>query len=188
MKRIDSEKEYSLCVQPTFLIGTYNEDSTPNFCPITWVSVINDDTNFLLVISMNGLKATKENVNRTGLLSANLVGTDMLDLVDYFGLHSAKDGHKNKIEYDYQDGRKLNVPTLDKSKWVYECRVVNTVQNGKTITYFCKMENVQIIEELQNTDSLWGIDLTKLDPVVYSGMYHSIDKCLGEIGDFSPSN
>ena len=184
MARVNSAQEHSLCVQPTFLIGTYNEDDTPNFCPITWVSVTLDDNGFLLVISMNGAKRTKENIARTGLLSANLVSTDMLPLLDYFGSRSGRDGNKDAVVYDYQCGYAVAVPTLDKSRWVYECRVASTVQNGDTTTYFCRMENVQIPEEMQQADDRRGIDLTKLDPVVYSGMYHSVDKCLGKIGDF----
>lgn len=30
---------YSMCVQPSFIIGTNNEDGLYNFVPITWVSV-----------------------------------------------------------------------------------------------------------------------------------------------------
>ena len=188
MKRIDSRKQHSLVVQPAFLIGTYNPDGTPNFCPITWISVTSDNTQYLLVASMNGAKRTKENIARTGLFSANLVSTDMLALLDYFGLRSAMDGPKDGIATACQEGHVLPVPTLDQSRWVYECRVVNTVQTGETTTYIAKMENVQILEELQDADGLWGIDLTRLDPVVYSGMYHAIGKCLGSIGDFHPAD
>jgi len=39
-------------------------------------------------------------------------------------------------------------------------------------------------EELSCAD-IFDVDLTKLDPVVYSGRYHSIGKMLGEIGDFT---
>ena len=31
----------------------------------------------------------------------------------------------------------------------------------------------------------FSIDLTKLDPVIYSGMYHSIGRQLGKTGDFA---
>lgn len=184
MKRISSSKDHSLCVQPCFLIGTYNEDDTPNFCPITWISVTFDNDQYLLVISMNGGKKTKVNIARTSLLSANLVSTDMLELLDYFGSHSGKDRQKADIPFEYEDGRALHVPTLNMSRWVYECQIESTVQKGDTTTYFCMIKNVQFIEELKDKDGLWGIDLTALDPVVYSGMYHSIDKCLGSIGDF----
>jgi len=180
MKRVSFPKDHSLCVQPTFLIGTYNEDETPNFCPITWVGVTYGEDEFLLIISMFGSKKTKENLTRTGLLSANLVSTDMLELLDYFGAHSGKDGAKNNIAYEYEDGYVLHVPTLNLSRWVYECEIANTVQTGDSTTYFCKIANVQFIEGIDEE----SIDLTVLEPVIYSGMYHSIDKCLGKIGDF----
>ena len=187
MKRVNSSAEHSLCVQPCFLIGTYNEDDTPNFCPITWVSVTYGEQ-FLLIISMNGGKKTKENIARTNMLSANLVSTDMLELLDYFGSRSGKDGQKSDISFDYEDGAVLHVPTLSLSRWVYECEIESTVQKGDTTTYFCKMKNVQFIEDLAGNDGLWGVDLTVLEPVVYSGMYHSIEKCLGKIGDFYKAN
>jgi len=169
-----------LCVQPAFLIGTYNEDDIANFCPITWVSCTWDTDHLLLIISMNGSKKTKDNIARTGLLSANLVSTDMLELLDYFGSCSGKDGQKNGIPFDCEDGSVLHVPTLNLSKWVYECEVANTVQTGDSTTYFCRIKNIQHIEELRNTE----INLIALDPVVYSGGYYSIGDYLGKIGDF----
>ncbi|MCL2494274.1 MAG: flavin reductase family protein [Oscillospiraceae bacterium] len=181
MTRDNSTEAHSLCVQPAFLIGTYNEDGTPNFCPITWVSVTWDTNQYLLILSMFGSKKTKENIARTGLLSANLVSTDMLELLDYFGSRSGKDGQKDALSFEYEDGAVLRVPTLSASRWIYELDVCKTVQTGDSNTYFCRMKNVQFIEELKNAD---GIDLTLLAPVVYSGMYHSIGNCLGGIGDF----
>ncbi len=40
-----------------------------------------------MVISMYGNKTTKQNVLREGIFSANLVSTDMLDLMDYSGMY-----------------------------------------------------------------------------------------------------
>ena len=108
MKRKSMPAQYSLCVQSAFIIGTTNEDGTPNFAPITWVSVTNvkgDD--YLLVVSMFGTKQTKKNVIRSGKLSVNLVSRDT-----------------------------------------------------------------------------FSIELTTLDPIIYSGQYHSIGEHLGGIGDF----
>ena len=36
-----------------------------------------------------------------------------------------------------------------------------------------------------NFAHIFNVDLTKLDPVIYSGLYHSIGNVLGKIGDFS---
>ncbi len=184
-KRKSAGPHFSMCVQPAFIIGTNNEDGTSNFAPITWVSITceqNDD--YLLTVSMYGSKRTKENVKRTGLLSVNLVSTDMLELMDYFGTHHAKDGQKNEIPYAIGKGDAIDVPVLDASRWVYECEVTQAVETGLSTTFFCRIRNVQIDEKLDCQDT-FDVDLIKLDPVIYSGMYHSIGKKLGKIGDFS---
>ena len=174
-----------MCVQPAFIIGTNNEDGTDNFAPITWVSVTNEKENdYLLTISMFGTKRTKQNVIRTGVLSVNLVSTDMLELMDYFGTHHAKDGKKDGISYTVSRGEVVDVPVLDASRWVYECEVVNSIDTGESTTFFCKIKNVQIDEQLEGVDT-FDVDLTRLDPVIYSGMYHSIGNLLGKIGDFT---
>jgi flavin reductase (DIM6/NTAB) family NADH-FMN oxidoreductase RutF len=173
--------QHSMCVQPAFLIGTYDEEDNVNFAPITWVSVTWDTDHFLLVVSMFGSKKTKLNVIKTKLLSVNLVSTNMLHLMDYFGSNSGNNGVKDKESYDYSNGEILHVPTLDLSKWVYECEVKTTVQTGDSDTFFCEIKNVQVDNDIDISD---GIDLTLFDPVIYSGHYHSIGKHLGKIGDF----
>lgn len=175
---------YSMCVQPAFIIGTYNEDGTANFAPITWVSVTHEaGDGYLMVISMFGTKRTKINVLRTGIFSANLVSTDMLPLMDYFGSRHAKDGKKDGMAYGVSRGEVLDVPVLDQSRWVYECEVKKTVVTGDSATFFCPIRNIQMDERLRCADT-FDVDLTVLDPVIYSGKYHSLGKLLGSIGDF----
>ena len=126
---------------------------------------------------------TKKNVLRTGIFSANLVSVDMLPLMDYFGSKHAKDGAKNDISYEVVRGDGLDVPVLNESRWVYECEVARTVETGDSTTFFCHIRNIQMDERLECED-IFDIDLTVLDPVIYSGKYHSISKTLGKIGDF----
>lgn len=175
----------SMCVQPTFIIGTYNADGTPDFAPITWLSVTSEKgPDFLIVISMYGTKMTKQNVLRTKQLCINLASTDMLALVDYFGSRSGKTCAKNEIDYGWTESSFVHAPMLDASRWVYECEVVNSVKTGNSDTFFCRIKNVQIAEDI---DISSGIDLTVFDPIVYSGHYHSIGTHLGKIGDFLPT-
>lgn len=183
-KRRSVDPIYSMCVQPAFIIGTNNEDGTANFAPITWVSVTHEEGDgYLLVISMFGTKMTKKNVLRTGIFSANLVSTDMLPLMDYFGSKHAKDGAKNDMSYKVSRGEIVDVPVLDESRFVYECEVERTVETGDSTTFFCRIRNIQMDERLVCED-IFDVDLTVLDPVIYSGKYHSIGKMLGNIGDF----
>lgn len=186
MKRKSIGTGFSMCVQPAFIIGTNNEDGSHNFAPITWISVTNErDSDYMLVVSMFGTKRTKQNVERTGLLSVNLVSRDMLPLMDYFGTHRAADGAKNQIDYNVGRGEIVDVPTLDESPWVYECEVAKSVVTGDSTTFFCRIRNIQIDENVNCTDS-FDVDLTKFDPIIYSGKYHSIGELLGNIGDFMP--
>ena len=183
MKRKSVRPVYSMVVQPAFIIGTNNEDGTGNFAPITWVSVTHEEGDgYLLVISMFGTKTTKKNVLRTGIFSANLVNREMLPLMDYFGTHKAQDGAKTDREYEVSRGEVLDIPVLDASPWVYECKVKRTVETGDSTTFFCDIVNVQIDEKMDCMDT-FDIDLTKLDPIVYSGKYHSVGELLGSIGE-----
>ncbi|MDE7194139.1 MAG: flavin reductase family protein [Oscillospiraceae bacterium] len=185
VKRKSIGTHFSMCVQPAFIVGTNNEDGTYNFAPITWVSVTSEkEDDYLLTVSMFGTKRTKQNVIRTGILSVNLVSTDMLELMDYFGTHHAKDGKKDGISYDVCRGDAVDVPILDESRWVYECEVVRSVETGESTTFFCRIKNIQIDEQLEYVNT-FDVNLTELEPVIYSGMYHSIGKLLGKIGDFT---
>ena len=169
-----------MCVQPAFIIGTYNEDNSPNFAPITWISATCEGEEYMLVVSMFGTKKTKQNVIRTKSLSLNLASTDMLYLVDYFG-SPQKD--VSKAGCSYQKSEFVFAPVLDVSRWIYECEVATSVRTGASDTFFCKIKNVQIDESIEIGDT-FDIDLTKFDPIIYSGQYHSLGKHLGKIGDF----
>lgn len=85
------------------------------------------------------------------------------------------------MSYDFSDGEVLRVPTLDISKWVYECEVASITQTRDSDTFFCNIKNIQIDKDI---DVSGGINLTQFNPVVYSGHYHSIGEHLGKIGDF----
>ena len=184
IRRRSVDPIYSMCVQPSFIIGTNNEDGSPNFAPITWISVTHEEGDgYLLVVSMFGTKQTKRNVLRTGVFSANLVSTDMLPLMDYFGSRHAKDGRKDGVPFSFSRGEALDVPVLDKSRWVYECEVKYKTETGDSTTFFCGIRNIQMDERLHCRDT-FDVDLTVLDPVIYSGKYHSLGKVLGDIGDF----
>lgn len=180
MKRKSIGTNYSMCVQPTFIIGTYNEDGSPNFAPITWVSATCEGEEYLLVVSMFGTKKTKQNVIRTKSLSVNLASTDMLNLVDYFGNPSK---NTSKPEYSYEKSKYVYAPVLDISRWVYECEMVTSVKTGVSDTFFCRIKNIQIDENVE-IGGTFDVDLTKFDPIIYSGQYHSLGRRLGKIGDF----
>ena len=42
------------------------------------------------------------------------------------------------------------------------------------------------MDERLECRNIFDVDLTVLDPVIYSGKYHSLGKLLGDIGDYLP--
>ena len=102
--------------------------------------------------------------------------------MDYFGQTSGAQGMKKDLSYTYSQGECVEAPILDMSPWVCECEVQSIVNTGESDTFYCRVKNVQIDERVETSG--WGIDLTLLNPVIYSGSYHSIGQYLGEIGDF----
>ena len=185
MTRIHSNEGFATHIQPVFLIGTYNEDGSPNFAPITWVTTTWDKDHFQMVINMNGSKKTKDNIARTRLLSANLVSTDMVALLDYFGHASGLEGDKTALSYDHAAGHVLAVPTLTQSRRVYELEVVNTVDTFDTTTYFCKSHNRQQIDTIA-PDTSAAEEIRLLDPLVYTGSYYKLGDLIGDMGTFLP--
>ena len=98
MNRIPIDTSHSMPVQPAYLIGTFHEDGTPDFAPITWVSrTCAENDEYLVIISMYGTKKTKLNVQRTGQFTMNLINTALLTLTDYFGQTSGKSGVKDAL-------------------------------------------------------------------------------------------
>lgn len=184
-KRKSIGTHFSSCVQPAFIIGTNNEDGSYEFAPITWVSATNDkDWDYHMTVSMYGTKRTKTNALREKKLSINLVSTDMLRLMDYLGTHKGKNGKKDAIPYEVSRGEVVDVPVLEASRWVYECEVVKTVELGGSTTFFCKIMNIQVDERLDPKDT-FDVDISLLDPVIYSSYYYKLGEKLGQIGEMS---
>lgn len=183
MLKFNPEAVPGFCPQPIYLIGTYNEDGSPNFAPISWVSALWNE-GMWLVISMFGKKATKDNIFRSGVFSANLVNPGLLGLVDRFGCTSGKDGAKTAPGMEAERSGKLHVPILADSKWIYECEVAKTVEVGESHTFFAEVRNAWMDEALRGMD-LNRIDLKRLDPVLWAASnYFSVGERIGIVGDF----
>lgn len=167
--------------QQLFLVGTYNEDGTENFTPITWVSYTWGQPS-CLILSMHGEKQTKLNVERTKLLSATVVTPELMRFAEACGCELRKERHFNNEKLPFTKGEVLNVPLIQNSKWSYECEIYHSVTLGETTTYFAEIKNINVDDETLKLDF---IDLRKINPVVYSpDHYFTIGEHIGKMGDF----
>ncbi len=183
MKKISIAPGCVFSPQPMFLIGTNNEDGTPNFAVITWVG-FSWDGGPCIMMSIGGTKRTKTNILREGRFSANLVSRDILPLADYFGCSRGEAGPKSALPYAVSRGEKADVPLLDASRWSYECEVIRVMELDGAHLFLAAIRNICIDESLADMD-LKHIDLNRLDAVIYSPyQYYAGGERLGEIGDW----
>ncbi|MTI48934.1 flavin reductase family protein [Sporosalibacterium faouarense] len=168
--------------QPTYLIGTFKDDNTPNFALITWITFCSVKPPMLMFAS-RGKKLTRELVERKGMFSANLVTTKMMYMADYFGNTSGYEQNKcEDIGVEYSKGNIMNVPILSESPWVYECSLVDIIEQGEGSIYIGEVKNILADKTIEET--LYGkINMTTVDPLIYApGQYYKIKEGIGAVG------
>ena len=181
MEHIDTQSR-CFFTQQVFLIGTCNEDGTAHFAPISWISYTAGSP-ACLVISMAGNKVTKENLQRTGLLSATVATPDMLSFLEQCNAATRTKDVSGEPPIDVEKGAVLNVPLIRDASFSYECRIIQTVLIGQTHTYFAEIKSINCTEAVKGMDFL---DLRAINPLIYSPMnYFTVGTHLGRIGDFS---
>lgn len=168
--------------QQVMLIGTFDSDGKERFCPISWVSYTWGPP-ACLVVSIWGVKKTKENIARTGLFSATVLTPDLLPLSEQFNRGTYKEELFHDLHYTAEPGKVLEVPLLSGAAYSFECKVLTTAEIGNTTTYFGEIANVNMTEEIR---SMEYYDIRKINPVIYSpNHYFTVGEHLGKIGDFS---
>ena len=183
MEKMNIKPDWVFSPQPMYIIGTKNENGTPNFCIITWIGFSFDKTPHLMM-TIGGSKLTKTNILQNKKFSAHMITEDTLWLADYFGTTNGEEETKNKVPFHVQWGAHLDVPILDECHWVYECEVTKVIELDGSHLFLAEIKNIQI-DQAYKTMDLKKIDLTELKPAIYAPYhYFSIGKKIGDMGDW----
>lgn len=171
------------CPQTLFLFGTYKENGDPNFGLFCWFSYCWDGE-LCVMTCIGGEKLTKDIIMEKQIFSANLVTQKLLPVADYFGNKSGYEPDKMKVDIAVEKGRRLDVPVLADSPWVYELKVKRTVEMNGGDLFICSIENILADEELIH-DNKSPLPIHMVQPVVTTGMtYFSIDSPIAMWGDW----
>jgi flavin reductase (DIM6/NTAB) family NADH-FMN oxidoreductase RutF len=168
--------------QPAYLIGSFKEDGTPNFALITWITFCSVKPP-MLMFGSRGKKLTRELIEKNHIFSANLVTANMMYMADYFGNTSGYNSNKcEDIGVKYTTGKALDVPVLDESPWVYECKLVDIKQSGDGYIYIGEVLNIMVDGAIKDI-SYGKIDLCSIDPLIYApGQYYRLSSGIGSVG------
>ena len=152
---------------PVFIIGTYNEDGTPNAMNAAWGG-ISEDTEISICVSA-GHKTTKNILERKAF-TVSMATADHVAACDYVGIVSgnkepdkfAKAGfHATKSEF-------VDAPLIDELPMALECRLIS--YDPESCRLVGEIVNVSADESVLGENG--KVDAAKLRPITYDPMNH----------------
>ena len=153
--------------QPVFIIGTYNEDGTPNAMNAAWGG-LSEETE--ITICVDGAHKTADNLLARKAFTVSMATADYAAACDYVGIVSgskvpdkfAKAGfHATKSEF-------VDAPLIDELPMAVECRLIS--YDPETCRLVGRIVNVSADESVLGENG--KVDVTKLQPITYDPMNH----------------
>ena len=166
MKVSLSNPTNAYCPQTFYTYGTYKEDGTPNLACSAGSAFAGRRTKYHGLY--RGEKLTKDRIRATGRFSANLVTEELLPLANYFGNKSGYDPNKMQVDAVISKGRVLDIPILQKSPWIFELEVKQTIPLDDSEIYICKIRNTLVEEQFAEKarEGKGPMPINEIKPVV----------------------
>ena len=152
---------------PVFIIGTYNEDGTPNAMNAAWGGVTEEAQ---LTICVDAEHKTAENVLARKAFTVSMGTAQYVKACDYVGIVSgtkepdkfAKAGfHATKSEF-------VDAPLIDELPMALECEMVS--YDPESCHLVGKVVNVCVDEAY--LDKNGKVDVAKLQPITFDPVHH----------------
>lgn len=166
---------------PTLIVGTYNDDGTPNAMNVAWGGVCASDPP-CVQISVRQERKTKENIDKRGAFTIHISGEECMKISDYMGIAS---GHtEDKIAalgLTAIDSGKVDAPIIDEYPLVLECEARATYEVGGHFMIIGEIKGV--LAEDSILDDKNKIDVAKLAPIAFDpagGNYIVFDRIAGK--------
>lgn len=164
---------------PVLIIGTYNEDGTPNAMNAAWGGQWDAKE---IMISM-GKHVTTENLNRCGEFTLAFATEETLVAADFVGMVSAKNDPQKmeKTGWTAEKATQVNAPVFTDFPMTMECRIVQKIDESDE-GYYIVAEIVNILVDEKCLAEDGKPDLTKMQLISYDPIHHgylSVGKRVG---------
>ena len=156
--------------QPVLIIGTYNEDGTPNAMNAAWGGQWDRGE---IMISM-GSHATTENLARCVDFTVAFATKDTMVASDFVGIVSArKDPQKmNKTGWTAVKSENVNAPVFTDFPMTMECRIKEKKDESEE-GYYILADVVNILVDEKYLDAAGNPDVSKMNLITYEPVSHS---------------
>ena len=156
---------------PAVLVGTYDEDGTPNAMTAAW-SVTCCMQPPCVGVAVRRERLTRANIERTGAFTINVPSTSQAAPVDYVGIVSGKD-EKDKLErigMRAERADRVDAPLLVDCPVCIECRVKDSLAIGTHTWFVGEVVETHVEETAFGEDG--RMDARLIDPLVYATSDH----------------
>ena len=163
---------------PVLIVGTYDENGTPNAMNAAWGTVC--DTAQVSICLSAGHKTVK-NLLKTKAFTVAIADSKNVVAADYVGVVSANNTPDKLAKTGWTIGKSefVNAPVIENFPLVLECKLVSY----DTDTEICIGEVVNVSVDEEILDEKGKIDLTKFKPICYDTDghgYYELGKKVGK--------
>ena len=165
--------------QPVLILGTYNNDGTPNAMNAAWGGQWDSKE---IMISM-GSHATTENLARCQDFTVAFATRDTMVASDFVGIVSAKDDAKKmkKTGWTADKAENVNAPVFTDFPMTLECRIIRKIDETKEGCYIiAEIINILVDEAYLGEDG--KPDVEKMQLITYEPVHHGYHVIGGRIG------
>jgi len=152
---------------PAVLVGTYDEDGTPNAMTAAW-SVTCCMQPPCVGVAVRKERLTFLNIERTGAFTINVPSTKQAAHVDYVGIVSGKN-EKDKLErigMETEKADRVEAPLLVDCPVCIECRLVDSLAIGTHTWFVGEVLEAHVDEGAFGNDG--KMDARLIDPLVFA--------------------
>lgn len=160
---------------PVFVIGTYNDDGTPNAMTASWGGISGDKE---ISVCVSPSHRTAENIISRRAFSVSVADTENVAQADFVGIVSAtkESGKMSKTGWTVIKSECVDAPLFDKLPFTLECRVKSyDAEAHKLVGEIINMSADESILDENGT-----IDLEKFRPITYVSPHHTY-RVLGDV-------
>ena len=152
---------------PVLIVGTYDENGTPNAMNAAWGGIY--DTDQVMVCLADNHKTT-ENIKKTGAFTVSVATSNTVVPCDYVGIVSANDIPDKFARAGFHAGKSehVNAPIIEELPMTVECKLIKFNEDG-----ICIGEIVNISADESILDENGKVDAKKLDPIIYDSVTHA---------------
>lgn len=155
--------------QPVLIIGTYNEDGTPNAMNAAWGGQWDAKE---IMICM-GSHVTTENLNRCGDFTVAFATKETMVASDFVGIVSAKyDSEKiSKTGWVAVKSENVNAPIFTSFPMTLECRILHKIdETEEGYNIIAEIVNILVDENYLTKEGL--PDVEKMQLITYEPIHH----------------